>query len=586
MAEKQQAAQQSTFKRLLTYVKPFSLGLVAAIIGMIGYGGVDTLFIYSIKPLIDEGITGNNPSVLTWMPVFVLVIMLFRGLFNFISGYCMSWVGSNVVMTMQRELFAHLMHMPVSFFDKESTGKLMSKITYDTSQIANAASNTLVKVVREGVTIIGLLALMFYHSWQLSLIFFIVGPAVGYLTSVVSKRFRKISKNMQEAMGKVTSTTEQMLNGHKEVLSFNGQEIESERFNQVSNLIRRQTMKMVSAQAIANPVIQFTGSIALAVWLFFASQPQVMETLSPGTFVVMISSMFALLKPLKMIISVNQELQKGLTACRSVFEVLDLKPEDDSGNLSVDRVKGHIEFKDVQFTYASKEQPALNKLSFEIEAGSSVALVGRSGSGKTTIASLLTRFYDLDAEQGGKISIDGQDLYNYRLSNLRSQCALVSQHVHLFNDTVANNIAYAAAGKYSREQIEEAAKRAYAMEFIQDMPQGLDTVIGERGVNLSGGQKQRLAIARALLRDAPILILDEATSALDTESERYIQAGLEELQKGRTSIVIAHRLSTIENSDKIFVLDSGKLIESGDHKSLLAKGGAYAQLHNLQFDEL
>jgi len=575
----------NTFKRLLSYVRPYSMGLVAAVIGMIGYGGIDTLFIYSIKPLIDEGLTGNNPAVLTWMPVFVLGIMLFRGIFNFISGYCMSWVGSNVVMSLQRELFTHLMRMPVSFFDKESTGKLMSKITYDTGQIANAASNTLVKVVREGVTIIGLLGLMFYHSWQLSLIFFIVGPVVGYATSVVSKRFRKISKNMQEAMGQVTNTTEQMLNGHKEVLTFNGQHIEAERFNSVSNLIRRQTMKMVSAQAIANPIIQFTGSIALAVWLFFASQPEIMATLSPGTFVVMISSMMALLQPLKAIISVNQELQKGLTASRSVFDVLDLEPELDEGTLGVERVKGNIRFESVDFTYSTKDLPALKNLSFNIEAGKTIALVGRSGSGKTTIASLLTRFYDLENDGAGNIYIDDQPIKNYKLANLRNQLALVSQSVHLFNDTVANNIAYAAEGNYTREQIELAAKRAHAMEFIEKMPQGLDSIVGEKGVNLSGGQRQRLAIARALLRDAPILILDEATSALDTESERYIQAGLEELQKGRTSIVIAHRLSTIENSDEIFVLDSGKLIENGTHQQLIAKNGAYSQLHNLQFEE-
>ena len=580
----QEQSSSSTLARLLTYVKPYAVGLVVGIVGLLGYGAIDTLFVYSVKPLIDEGLSGKSPGVLTWMPVFVLSIMLLRGFFNFLSGYCLAWVGSNVVMELQRKLFAKLMQMPVSFFDKESTGKLMSKITYDTSQIANAASNTLIKVVREGVKIIGLLGLMFYHSWQLSLIFFIIGPLVGYATSVVSKRFRKISKNMQDAMGQVTSTTEQMLNGHKEVLSFNGQQIESDRFKLVSNQIRRQTMKMVSAQAIANPVIQFTGSIALAVWLFFASQPEIMDTLSAGTFVVMISSMMALLQPLKAIISVNQELQRGLTASRSVFDVLDLQGEDDRGSLTVERVKGDICFDAVSFTYDSKDLPALNAISFDIQAGKTIALVGRSGSGKTTIASLLTRFYDLEQEGQGQILLDGHPIKDYKLEFLRSQFALVSQNVHLFNDTVANNIAYAAQGQYSREQIIEAARRAFAIDFIEQMPQGFDTIIGERGVMLSGGQRQRLAIARALLRDAPILILDEATSALDTESERYIQAGLDELQKGRTSIVIAHRLSTIENSDEILVLDSGKLVEKGTHADLLAKNGAYAQLHNLQFE--
>ncbi|TEW50190.1 lipid A ABC transporter ATP-binding protein/permease MsbA [Psychromonas algicola] len=567
------------FKRLIGYVKDFKLALAAAIIGMVGYAAVDMLLIWSLQPLIDDGFTGKDPSILKMMPYFVVIVIALRGLSAFLSSYCMAWVGNNIVMKLQRQLFAQLMALPISFFDKTNTGELLSKITYDANQVSNAASSALIKIFREGFSVIGLVALMFYQSWQLSLVFFVVGPIVGFAISVVSKRFRKISKNLQNAMGLITTSSEQMLKGHKEVLMFGGQKLENEKFKKVSNTVRTQNMKMASANAISVPVIQTIASFALAFVLYLATFPQIMDTLSSGTFVVIISSMMALMKPIKSVTQVNNEIQKGISASRSLFNMLDMTVAKDTGTHTVDRVKGDISIENIIFTYPTADQPALNKVSFEVKAGQSVALVGRSGSGKSTIANLLTRFYDIDS---GEIKLDGKNIEEYSLSCLRHQVAIVSQDVHLFNDTIANNIAYASEGKFTEQDIIDAATTAHAMEFIEGFPDGLNTIIGENGAMLSGGQRQRLAIARALLRDAPILILDEATSALDTESERHIQAALDELQKNRTSIVIAHRLSTIEHADQILVIDQGKVVERGTHSELLAQEAIYHSLNQMQ----
>lgn len=567
------------FKRLIGYVKDFKLALFVGIIGMVGYAAVDMLLIWSLQPLLDNGLTGQDPSILKMMPYFVVVVIAFRGLFAFQSSYCMAWVGNNVVMKLQRQLFNQLIALPISFFDKTNTGDLLSKITYDASQVSNAASNALVRIFREGALLIGLVAMMFYQSWQLSMVFFLVAPVVGVAINIVSKRFRKIGKNLQNAMGLVTTSSEQMLKGHKEVLMFGGQKIESEKFEHVSNTVRRQNMKMASASAISVPIIQTIASFALAFVLFLATFPEIMDTLSAGKFVVIISAMMGLMKPIKSITQVNNEIQKGIAASKSIFALLDTSAAKDEGTKTVDRVAGDIELTDVVFTYPSAEKPALNNVSFTLKAGQTFALVGRSGSGKSTIANLLTRFYDIDS---GAIKVDGVDIRDYTLNALRSQVAVVSQNVHLFNDTIANNIAYAATDKYSREDIIKVAETAHAMEFIKTFPKGLDTVIGENGALLSGGQRQRLAIARALLRDAPILILDEATSALDTESERHIQAALDELQKNRTSIVIAHRLSTIEHADQILVIDEGAVVEAGTHAELLEKKEIYHTLNQLQ----
>ncbi|MGL5108947.1 MAG: lipid A ABC transporter ATP-binding protein/permease MsbA [Vibrio ordalii] len=571
-----------TFKRLWTYIRLYKSGLAVAVVALIINAVSDTYMVSLLKPLLDEGFGNAESDFLRVLPFIILGMMALRGFSGFVSSYCLSWVSGNVVMLMRRKIFNQFMHMPVSFFDKESTGGLLSRITYDSEQVAAATSRALVSIVREGASIIGLLTLMFWNSWQLSLVLIVVAPVVAMGIGIVSKRFRKISKGMQTTMGDVTSSAEQMLKGHKVVLSYGGQNVERKRFDHVSNQMRQQTMKLVAAQSIADPIIQMIASLALVTVLFLASVDSIRAELTPGTFTVVFSAMFGLMRPLKALTSVTSDFQRGMAASQTLFELIDLETERDTGQFEAEKIRGDVRVQDVTFTYQGKEKPALSHVSFDIPQGKTVALVGRSGSGKSTIASLLTRFYDVDS---GAIYLDDHDIRDYKLKNLRTHFALVSQNVHLFNDTIANNIAYAAENEYTREQIEHAAKLAHAMEFIDNMPDGLDTMIGENGASLSGGQRQRVAIARALLRDAPVLILDEATSALDTESERAIQSALEELQKNKTVLVIAHRLSTIEEADEILVVDEGEIIERGHHAQLIAQDGAYAQLHRIQFGD-
>lgn len=571
-----------TFKRLWPTIAPFKLGLIASAAALVFNALADAALIQMLKPVLDEGFGKVDNSLLRIMAIVVVLLIFVRGVTNFISTYCLAWVSGKVVMVMRRRLFRHLMYMPVTFFDQNSVGRLLSRIVYDSEQVANSSSGSLVTIVREGAYIIALLTVMFYTSWQLALVLFIIGPIIAIIIRIVSKKFRELGKNLQNSMGDLTSSVEQMLKGHKVVLAFGGQKIEEERFDQVSNNMRRRGMKVMAASAISDPVVQIIASFALAAVLFLATLPEIMtQNLSAGSFTVVFSSMLAMMRPLKSLTNVNAQFQRGMAACQTLFALLDLETEKDTGKHVVDTVKGEVQFENVTFSYSGKEHPALNNISFTIPQGKTVALVGRSGSGKSTIANLVTRFYDVEQ---GKITLDGVNIQDYTLANLREHCAVVSQQVHLFNDTIANNIAYAVTEKCTREQIIEAAEAAYAMEFIEKLENGLDTVIGENGASLSGGQRQRLAIARALLRDSPVLILDEATSALDTESERAIQAALETLQKDRTVLVIAHRLSTIEKADEILVIEQGEIKERGSHQELLALNGAYKQLHSTQFN--
>ncbi|MFZ7174044.1 lipid A ABC transporter ATP-binding protein/permease MsbA [[Pasteurella] aerogenes] len=572
-----------TFKRLWPMISPFKIGLIVAGITLVFNALTDAALIQMLKPLLDDGFGKADVSFLRMMAIVVVLLIIVRGATSFVSSYCLAWVSGKVVMTMRRRLFKHLMYMPVGFFDQNSAGKLLSRITYDSEQVANSSSNSLTTIVREGAYILSLLGVMIYTSWQLSVVLFIIGPIIAVLIRVVSKTFRRLSKNMQNSMGELTSTAEQMLRGHKVVLSFGGQIIEEKRFNAVSNDMRRKGMKMTVADAISDPIVQIIASFALSAVLYLATLPEIMsQNLTAGSFTVVFSSMLAMMRPLKSLTNVNANFQRGMAACQTLFAILDMETEKDKGTYHVEKAKGNLRFNNVSFVYEGKDERALNHISFSVPAGKTVALVGRSGSGKSTIANLVTRFYDI---QEGEITLDDINIQDYRLTNLRENCAVVSQQVHLFNDTVANNIAYAAQDKYSREDIIKAATASHAMEFIEKLPQGLDTLIGENGASLSGGQRQRLAIARALLRDSPVLILDEATSALDTESERAIQSALEELQRDRTVLVIAHRLSTIENADEILVIEHGEIKERGNHQQLLALDGAYKQLHTMQFSQ-
>lgn len=570
----------AVYRRLLSYLKPYRLGFVAAILGMVGYSAIDAAFIASVQPFIDRGIQEKDTDFLKLAPLIVIIMFVLRGIFHFTATYCISWVGNQIVKDMRQQLFGHMMRLPVSFHDKHSTGELISKITYDAEQIKQSLTKALIVLVRDGALVIGLIVVMFWYSWQLSLIFFLIAPVIAVIVSFVSKRFRQLSHKIQHAMGGVTTASEQMLNGHKVILSFGGQQIEDARFAEVNNQTRLQGVKMDSTSAISSGVIQLIASFALAFVVYMASQPEMLDTLTAGIFSAIVTSMVMLLKPLKQLTTVNSEFQRGLAAAASIFKVLDEAAERETGSKALQHAKGDIAFNNVSFHYPGHQQRVLHEVTFAVPAGKTVALVGRSGSGKTTISSLLPRFYEVEQ---GQILLDGENIQAYTRASLREQIAVVSQHVMLFNDTIANNICYGMATPVSREQLLDVAEKAHVMEFANKMPDGLDTQIGENGVSLSGGQRQRIAIARALLRQAPVLILDEATSALDTESERKIQAALDVLLKGRTSIVIAHRLSTIENADSIIVMDQGRILEQGTHAELLALGGAYASLHKLQF---
>ena len=569
-------------KRFLEYLKAYKVPFVFAIIGMIGYSAVDTFVFSQLQPMIDESLGNNDKDYLRLAAYAIVPLFLLRGVFNFLGSYTLSWIGAQVVMRMRQQLFEKYIHLPVAFHDNHAVGGLISKVTYDTEQVANASGKALLTLVREGALVIGLLCVMFYYSWQLSLIFLLIGPIVAVIVSIVSKRFRVVSKNIQQSMGNLTSSVEQAVKGHKVVIMFGGQEIEQERFKQKNNHNRQQSMKLNVTSILSVSSIQVIASIALAVVLFIASTPGMLEKLTAGVFINVVFCMVMLLKPLKQLTTINNQFQKGMAACTSIFEILDEADEEDKGKTKVERATGKIEFDDVTFSYPGKQTPALSNVSFIANPGQSIALVGRSGSGKSTISSLLTRFY---VPQEGQIRLDDTALNDIDLKDLRAQFAVVSQNVTLFNDTIANNIAYGARKNVSRKDIENAAKMAHVEEFLSNLPEGLDTVIGENGLMLSGGQRQRIAIARAILAEAPILILDEATSALDTESERLIQDALETLQKRCTSLVVAHRLSTIENADCIMVVEQGRIIEKGKHNELLEKGGHYAQLHALQFGE-
>ena len=570
-----------TFKRLFPTISQYKWGLIVGAVALVLNALVDSGLIYLLKPLLDEGFGQADHGFLKLMAVLVVLFILVRGITNYIASYCLAWVSGKVVMTLRRNIFQHLMYMPVSYFDQNPVGRSLSRVTYDTEMVANSSSHVLVTIVREGVYLISLFVVMIYTSWQLSVVLFVLAPIIGMLIAIVSRRFRQLSRNIQSSMGDLTVTTEQMLKGHKEVISFGGQQVEKERFERVSNDMRLKGMKVISADGVSDGLVQLIASFALSAVLYLSTVKGLdIEDLTAGSFTVVFSSMMAMLRPLKSLTNVNSQFQRGMAACQTLFGFLDLPTEEDKGKIEIKRAKGDVEFKNVSFTYEGKENPALNQVSFSIPKGKTVALVGRSGSGKSTIANLLTRFYNIDS---GEILLDSVNVQDYTLANLREQCSIVSQQVHLFNDTIANNIAYAATDKFSREEIIQAAKAAHAMEFIDKLDDGLDTIIGENGASLSGGQRQRLAIARALLRNSPVLVLDEATSALDTESERAIQSALAELQKDKTVLVIAHRLSTIEKADEILVVDQGKIVERGSHSELMALDGAYKQLHKLQF---
>jgi len=568
------------YLRLLGYVKPYWRVFAMSILGMAVMAATEPLLPALLKPMLDGTFVDKDESVMRMVPIFILVIFLVRGIASFVGTYSIHWVGNKVVMDLRDEMFRKLISLPTRFYDDHATGNLISKLTFDVTQVTAAATSVVTILIRDSIIIVGLLGWLFYLNWKLTLLSLVMVPVIAFIIRTINKKLRTASRDSQQAMGDITQVIEESVTAHKVVKLFGGQQYESGRFSEQANWVRRHTMKQAGAAAANVPIVQMVAAIALSVIIYIATIQTRTDETTVGGFLSFIAAMLMLTAPLKRLTSVTEFLQRGLAASESVFELLDTPSEIDVGGENMGRAQGSLGFEHVSLSYQQDERLALSGICLEIPAGQSVALVGSSGSGKSTLANLVPRFY---LPTSGRITLDGHDLTDLTLASLRANIALVSQEVVLFNDTVAANIAYGQMREVPEDEIIAAAEAAHAMEFIREMSDGLQTLVGEKGVRLSGGQRQRIAIARAILKDAPILILDEATSALDSESERHVQAALETLMQGRTSLVIAHRLSTIEKTDRIVVLQKGEIVETGTHKELLEKDGVYAQLHRIQF---
>jgi len=566
--------------RLLRHVRPYWRTFAIGVLGIIVVAATEPALPALLKPLLDGVFVNKDESVIRWTPVFIVGLFVLRGLAEYVAQFALNWVGNRLVMDLRGIMFRKLLTLPARYFDDQASGNLISRLTFDVMQVTTAATSVLTAVFKDALVIIGLLGWMFWLNWKLTLLSLVMTPVIVLVVRMISVRLRNSSRQVQQQMGDMTQVIQETIEGHRVVKLFGGQPYEQQRFDSQANNVRRQLMKQVAASAASVPIVQFVAALALATIVYLATQQSNTDQITVGGFVSFITAMLMLTAPLKRVTSVNEPLQRGLAAAESVFSLIDQASETDTGSIDPGRVRGEVRFENLSFSYGADARQALDSIDLVIAPGETLALVGASGSGKTTLANLVPRFYE---PTGGRILLDGQDIAGLKLSALRSNIALVSQDVVLFNDTVAANIAYGAMNQLSRAEIIAAATAAHAMEFISEMPDGLDTMVGENGVKLSGGQRQRLAIARALLKNAPVLILDEATSALDTESERHVQAALEVLMRGRTTIVIAHRLSTIENAHRIVVLDGGRIAESGAHAELLARGGKYAQLYRNQF---
>ena len=569
------------YRRLLRLAFVHWKIFAVSIVGMILVAGTDTALAAFMKPLVDVGFVNKDKDMVRMLPLMLVGIFLVRVVAMFVSMYCISWVGRRVIMVLRAKMFNKLLLLPKDFYDNATSGEIISKFTFDVEQVANASTKAVTILVRDTFTVIGVLAWMFYLSVPLTLVLLTTGPLIALLVTVVTKKFRKLSKRIQGSIGDVSRIVEESIKAQIVVKVFGGRGYEESQFDKINDQNRRQNMRLIATQALSTPVIRLIVGIGLAAIIYLVTSDDSMNIVSAGTFASYMASLIFLFGPVKRLADVNVDLQRGIAAAESVFRLTDLDSEDDSGGYTSDRVNGDIRFSQVGFRYRTAKEVALTDVNLEVRAGETVAFVGRSGSGKSTLLHLLPRLYDLTE---GTISLDGHDIRDFKLDNLRSHIAFVGQDVVLFNDTVAHNIAYGSMRAADMSQIEQAARLAHADEFIRELNNGYQTIVGERGLMLSGGQRQRIAIARALLANAPVLILDEATSALDTESERFIQASLEELMKNRTTLVIAHLLSTIENADKIVVLDSGRIVETGTHAQLLEKNGHYAALHHLQFE--
>jgi len=564
------------YLRLLAYVKPYSGLFLISILGFLAFGATEPLQAKLLGVFV-QAVQSKDYDARFYIPAMLIGLYIVRGISSYVGSYYLSVVSNRVVHDLRTQTFNHVIYLPTRFYDDNNSGHIISRIIYNTAQVTGAATDALKTLVREGFTVIGLLGYIFYLNWKMSLVFLAVAPIVGLLVSNVGNKLRAQSKKLQNSAGELTQVCNETISGHRVVRSFSGEDYEIQRFAAASEDNLRRSLKMVQIASSNTPVLQLLVICAMSLIMFLILQPAFMQHMDVQSYVTYITAIALLPKPLRQISEINGVIQKGIAAAESVFEILDIPREINTGTKRMDVARGKIEIRDLTFYYPDTTKPALENINLTISPGQTVALVGRSGSGKSTLASLVSQFY---RHEIGGILIDGVEINDYELYGLREKISLVTQSVTLFNDTVANNIAYGKKmTERHRDAIIEAAQQAYALEFIEALPEKFETLVGENGVKLSGGQKQRIAIARALLKDAPILILDEATSALDNESEHYIQMALERAMKGRTTLVIAHRLSTIEKADVIVVMDGGKIVETGTHSDLISKGGNYARLY-------
>ena len=573
---------REVYGRLWSYVLPHKLIGLVAVIGMAATAIIEASLVYLLQPLMDEALVKQNLEAARWMPVAFVLIFIARGFAGYATESSLGYIGRSVISSLRRGVFRKFLTLPTRFFEERSSGPLLSRMTYNVEMVAESVTSVVTIAIRDILTVIAAFGVMLIQSPKLTIFVAILFPVVAVMVRILGITFRRYSGRIQDSVGEVTQVTEEIVSGNRVVKIFGGYDYEKERLDEVDGRNKRQNLKLIYVRAAGVAVTQTIFGFGVAGVIYMAGLESAAGNLTAGQFISFFGAMMLMLQPVRRITNVNATLQRGVAAADSLFSVMDEDDEIDKGTTDAGRLKGDVEFRNVRFAYRDDKSAVLNDISIRLEAGKSLAVVGHSGSGKTTLASLLPRFYDVDS---GDILIDGLSTREYTLRSLRDNISLVSQDVILFNDTIANNLAYGALRKHSEEELLDAAEAAHVLEFASELPDGLQTVVGDRGVLLSGGQRQRIAIGRALLKNSPVLILDEATSSLDTQSERRIQDALNELMKNRTTLVIAHRLSTVEGADRIIVLDGGRIVESGTHKELLDRDGQYAALYHMQFTE-